>query len=267
MKTARLIFAVSVMAVILLGAGYALHRNTSAQNVGSLTLELQTDQQSYLPGEIVALHFSVRNTTSSPILLNNEATVWDGNLKVFVSYENGPFREYVGPGWGTRDRVPGAPLKLNPSQSFDTEATVLWNQKLETSHLNEIYAKKVAKQRLGTAYALSEQGRYYLKAVLFDARTGTSIESTPVSLTVEEVQGAELRVWNSLKENADYALLIQTGGLMEHPKGSKTLRTASELEKIVARHQDSRYARQIRSGLAKYKETVEHTEQPQPLEE
>lgn len=263
MKTERLILAVGVMAVTLLGSGSALRRNTRAQNVGSLTLELQVDKPSYLPGEIVALHFSVRNSTSSPILLNNEVTVWDGNLKVFVSNENGPFREYVGPGWGVRDRVPGAPLKLNPSQSFDTEATVLWNQKLETSHLNEIYAKRVARQRLGTAYALPEQGNYYLKAVLFDAKTGTSIESTPVKLTVEEPQGTELSVWNSLKENSDFALLIQTGGLLEHPKAAKTLRTASELEKIVTRHQDSRYSREIRSGLAKYKETVERTEQRQ----
>jgi len=266
MKTKKAWLALSVILAFLFGTGYALSKYKLVQSSAGLVLEMQADKQSYMPGEMISLRFSIKNGSNVATSVSKQSTVWDGNLKVFIAYETGPFKEYVGPGWGTRDRLPRQLLKLNPAESFETEATVLWNQKIETSHLNEVYAKTLPKQRLNTDYALTESGTYYLKAVLYDSQTGTNIESAPLFLALEEPQGADLNIWKTLKQNADYALFIQTGGLMEHPNGPKTVKVARELENIMSRHSDSRYAKSIRSGLSKHKETVEGLGPDKPLE-
>jgi hypothetical protein len=266
MRMKKLWLALSLMSIGLLSTGYVFSGYRLMQSVEGLTLKVQVDKENYLPGEIISLHFSIKNESPAPLSLYRESTVWDGNLKVFIAHGTGPFREYVGPGWGTRDKLPGEPLKLNPSQSFETEATVLWNQKIETSHLNELYAKKLAKQRINTDYALAEPGTYYVKAILHNPKTGTDIESRPLLLTVEEPQGTDLNIWKTLKQNGEYALFIQTGGLLEHPKDPKTVKMARELKDLASQNPGSHYTKSIRSSLSKHKETMERTEPDQQLD-
>lgn len=265
MKTKKACLALSLTLTILFGTGYALsHRLVQGSN--GLVVEMQADKQNYLPGEMISLRLNIKNGTDAPTLVSKQSTVWDGNLKVFIAYQTGGFKEYVGPGWGTRDSSPQQLLKLNPGESFETEATVLWNQKIETSHLNERYAKTLPKHRLNTDYALMESGTYYVKAVLYHPQTGTNIESAPLFLTVEEPQGVDLNIWKTLKQNAEYAFFIQTGGLIEHPKGPKTVKMARELEDIMSQHPDSHYASSIRSSLSKHKEAVEGLGPDKPVE-
>jgi hypothetical protein len=167
MKIKSRLLPVTLLLVFLFVSGYALLGHKLTQHRDGLALKVQTDKDSYMPGEIVSLHFSITNESGTPALLSRQSTVWDGNLKVYVSSAGGPFREYFGPGWGTRDTVPGEPVKLLPGQAFETEATLLWNQQLQTSHLNEVYRKKLDKERLTTDYALPAAGQYYVKAILF----------------------------------------------------------------------------------------------------
>lgn len=257
MKTKKVWLAFSVILAFLVGTGYALSKYEFGQSSAGLALEVHAEKQNYVPGEMISLRFNIKNGSSVATLVSKQSTVWDGNLKVFIARETGAFKEYVGPGWGTRDSVSQPLLKLDPGESFETEATVLWNQKIETSHLNEVYTKRLPRQRLSTDYAVMESGTYYLKAVLYDSQTGTQIESAPLSLTIEEPQGADLAIWKMLKQNADYAFFIQTGGLMEHPKGPKTVKVERDLESILSQHPDSQYVKSIRSGVLKHKETVE----------
>jgi hypothetical protein len=174
--------------------------------------------------------------------------------------ETGPFKEYFGPGWGARDMLRPEPLKLLPGQSFETEATMLWNQKIETGHLSELYAKKAAKQRLVTDYALTEPGKYYIKAVLHSPRTGTSVESPPIQIIVEDPEGDDLDVWKALKQNGDYGFFLQTGGLVDDPKGPKTLKVVNHLQNLISKHPNSRYASRIRQSLLKRQESIEQIE-------
>ena len=260
MRMKKLWLTLGFMVAVLFGTGYALSGNGLPQNANSLALEVFGDKQIYLTGEMVSLHFKITNRSNASTSLQGDPTVWEGNLKVFIAQGTGPFREYFGPGWGTRDVLRWEPLKLLPGESFETDATVLWNQKVETSHLSELYAKKLARQRLNTDYAMSDAGQYYVKAVLNSPQTGTTVESAPLSLTIEEPQDSDLDIWKALKQNPDYALFIQTGGLLEHPKGPKTVKVAGELETLLSRHPDSHYANRIRQSLSKRQEEIEKME-------
>ena len=268
MKAKRNWLAITVVLITLFGIGYAFSGPPAAgQNAeDGLALELQSDETSYLPGEMVSLHFSIINKSNVPMSLSKESTVWDGNLKVLIAYEGGPLREYFGPGWGARDRVGGEPLKLAPAQSFETDATILWNQRMDTSHLSQPYAKRLTKERITTDYALSNAGTYSIRAVLHNPQTGNIVESTPLIITVEEPQDGDLEIWNKIKEDANYGFFIQTGGLIEHPKGPKTTKVANDLETLLSQHSDSHYAKSIRSSLNKRRETIERLEREEPLE-
>ena len=267
MKTTKVWLAVGITLVVLVGTGYALSRSYQPwQNRDGLTLEVQADKESYLPGEMNTLHFRIINKSNTSTSLYRGSTVWDGNLRVFIADNNGGFREYFGPSWGTKDTYYKDPIRLAPNQSFETEVTVLWNHRLDTAHLNKIYAKNVDGERIKTNYALTDPGTYYIKAILYNPLTQNVVESESIQVTVEEPQGADLEIWNKIKVDGNYGLFIQTGGLMEHPKGAKTVKVANDLENVLSQHPDSRYANSIRSSLSKRKEALDRLERDKQLE-
>jgi len=249
-------------ALMLSTAAHAVNAGWIMQNANQFAIYVKSDKQSYLPGEMVSLHFEIANRSDAPVLVNALPTVWDGYLKVFIAFEDGNFKEYIGPAWGTRDRLAKEPRALRPGESFETDATLLWNQKPETSHLSEMYAKSISKARLGTDYALADVGRYYIKAVLLSPETGTSVESSPLSVVVERPDHSNLEVWKTLKRDPDYALFIQTGGLFEDPNSPKTIKVAGQLEKLLLLHPESRYVNHIRLSLSKRNETIQQIKQP-----
>lgn len=261
MKTKKGWFIASLI-LLLLGAGYGLSRSSygTLQNADGLVLEVKSDNKTYLPGEIILLNFSVINKSAKSVSLYKGSTVQDGNLKVLIAYNNGPFKEYFGPGWGTKDADYEEAIKLAPDQSFETEATVLWNQKNETAHLNQLYAKKLIRGRINTEYALPEPGTYQIKAILFNPLSGKTIESYPIIIIIEEPQGEDIEAWSKIKDDGKYALFLQTGGLIEHPKGRKTLDVINTLESILSLHPNSHYAESIRSGLNKHRSILESSE-------
>lgn len=255
------------MAVVVFATGYAISWSPRvlSQNADGLVLGVESDKIDYLPGDTVPLRFRIINKSNTPTSIYKGSTVWDGNLKVFIAKDSGGFREYVGPGWGVRDVHYKEPITLAPGQLYETDATVLWNQKLEASHLSKTYAKKVERERLTTDYALAEPGTYYIKATLLNPLTNNVVESEPIQVTVLEPEGADLEVWNRIKVDGNYGLFIQTGGLPEHPKGPKTVKLANDLETLISQHPSSRYGQSIRSSLTKRQELIERIEPKNPL--
>jgi hypothetical protein len=250
MKTKLLIVGIASVSLVLAFC-VAQYSVSSQTNHNPLRVDVETDKTTYLPGELVTLHISIVNKSNTAIPLPVDATVQDGNLRVFISKESLPFKEYLGPGWGTRDRAPSKPTTLNPGQAFGTDATILWNQTIETSHLNPAYAQQQGSERLSNAYALGKPGTYDIKVVLRDPTTRENLESIPVQLTVAEPQGEDRDVWEEIRDDANYGLFMQSGGLLESPEEQKTIRIALSLENLLSRHPNSKYAPVMRSGLAK----------------
>ncbi len=254
-----LLVAVTLLTSLTIGTSLVLRKShgQSTQEIDGLTLEAKPNKENYLPGELITIKFKVINKSSEPLPLYKGSTVRDGYLNVLIANEKGSFKEYSGPGWGTKDADYHEPITLGPEQAFETEATVLWNQKLETNHLNRDYAENLGQRRILTDYALPASGVYYIKAVLYNPLNKKSIESEPARLVIEAPQGPDLAVWNKIKDEGQYALFMQTGGLAERPTGAKTKEIAKSLESLLQLYPDNHYSEQIASSLNKRQAAIE----------
>lgn len=252
-------YALMAVLVLIIASSSFSYEPSGAlgQNFNQLALNVQSDKQSYVPGELVGLRFRVVNRSDAPVILRGGGDVWDGLLKVLIAYNDGPYREYVGPRWGIKDVAVLVETEIPPGKFFETEATVLYNHRLETSHLSELYKNEPTNNRLNTEYALNKSGIYRIKAVLYDSQLENKIESEPIQITVSEPRGFELEVWNLLKGDPEYGYFIQTGSPKGHPEAAKTRQLVTGLEKIVKSYPQSRYAENIRPSLSKYNSTLE----------
>jgi len=250
--------AVTFLTSLTIGTSLMLRKShgQSIRELDGLTLEVELGKENYLPGELITIKFKVINKSFESLPLYKGSTVRDGYLKVLIADENGSFKEYLGPGWGTKDADYNEPLTLGSGQAFETEATVLWNQKLETGHLNRAYAENLG-TRIQTDYALPAPGVYYIKAVLYSPLSKKRIESASVRLALETPQGDDLEVWNKIKDDGQYALFMQTGGLAEGLTGARTKEIADSLEALLQRHPDNHYSEQIRTSLSKRRSAIE----------
>ena len=249
---------ISALMVSFVLSGWLIASKTSgfqSQDAAGLAFKIEPDKESYLLGELISLKFKVMNKSDSPVSVDGSSSVYTGSIEVLVAYEKGPFRKYYGPRWGTLDVARSSPLELKPGNSFESEATLLQNPYLETSHLNENAAKHAREQAnlVEDNYLLSKPGTYYIKAILHDAETKKVLESEPVQVVATEPADDDLEIWERIKSDRSYGYFIQTGGLNEHPAGAKTMKMAQSLNALVLRHPNSQYAAMINSGLSRHK--------------
>lgn len=230
-------------------------KNTAEPLHDQLTLQVRSEKSSYIPGEPIILKFTVLNKADAPIVLHGGADVWRGQLKVFIARPGEGFKKYLGPQWGIKD-VAGGSVTIAPQGLYEAEATILYNHRMETSHLSELYAAQANSEHVGTEYAVTKPGRYRIKAILHVDELNAQIESTPIRVSVDEPKGADLRVWNEIKDDATYGYFIQTGDIKAHPNSSKAKRVLEKLESLVTTYPGSQYSAYIRSSLDKFKSTV-----------
>ncbi|MFN2455862.1 MAG: hypothetical protein ABR577_16760 [Pyrinomonadaceae bacterium] len=258
MKIKSICYAASLVLAATLSFAFFAGKpiGAAAFEVKPLAIEVRSDKKSYVPGEPVALKFKVINKSNTPISVEG-ADVQHGYLKVLIAYQGEDFKEYLGPQWGLQDDVDGGVMTVEPQGSFETEATVLYNHRLESCHLSEIYVKQNTSKRVETEYALNRPGEYRIKTSLYTAEAEREIESEPISISVEEPKGDDLEVWNRIKGDAAYGYFIQTGDLMAHPNSAKAKRVVGTLEEIVNMYPSSRYAEHIRDSLARFKVSMD----------
>jgi hypothetical protein len=254
-----------LLAVIALCAFFTVRSNgftiqqpddSATRDIGQLAVEIAADKQSYLPGELIGLKFNVTNRSDQSVALPGEASVWDGHLKVFVAYQDEEYKEYRGPGWGLKDVVRFNPIVLAPGVSHETEATILYHKGKGVRHLSAVYQKQIVEKEMTGGYALAEAGGYRIKAVLYDFNYAYRIESEPIRIVIEEPVGADLKVWNRLKENSDYGRFIQTGSAGK-PSTAESRQLVENLTEIADAYPESNYLKGIRLGLSKHASILE----------
>jgi hypothetical protein len=244
---------VAFVIIVLVGDVYIM-ADTSArseQNDKRLQLQIQVDKDRYLPGQVITVNFKILNNTNQTLMLDPGANVKTGRLQVFVSDGNDEFLQYTGPRWGLLDGIAKGSIEVQPQKFVETSATVLHNRVVATYHLNKHAAKELTKGRIDTEYAFPRPGVYYIKAKLFDRGYVSHIESEPVKILIDEPQGPDLDIWNTLKTNGAYALFLQTGEISGHAKDPKADEIVQLLEDLVKRYPTSKYADTLRTCLAK----------------
>lgn len=233
-------------------AASALQLKAADEGFQRLGLKLRSDKSRYLPGEVVTLRLRVVN--SSSVELPTYPRVDTGNLKVFISKNGSPYKNYAGPGWGIAD-AKNSRIVIGPGQSTEATATVLYHNCLDTCATvrdSELYQNSSLKDGVDTDYALPEPGTYLLKVALVDFKTGRRIESTPLKVVVEELTGDDRQTWTAIKNDGHYALFLQSLG------GSRNVDyyVVRRLQELVALYPKSRYSGYIRSRLSAFSATA-----------
>ena len=159
-----------------------------------LRLEVSSEKQTYVTGEMVKLNFELTNEGDKAIRLPYRPDVSTGYLDVWIAFDGQEFNRYNNTTWGRMER--SGPT-LQPGQSFKSQAAVLWNSKPDISHLRP----DVAKGKIMTDYAFPKAGVYLVKAIasIPDANSDAilaKIESEPIQIVVNEPVGDDLKVWN-----------------------------------------------------------------------
>ncbi len=222
-----------------------------------LTLEVKSDKETYVPGQLVSLTFKTLNKSDSPLVLNGNASVWNGRMKVVISYAGREYLEYRGPGWGLHETFVAKRKTLQPREFAESEATILYNNVTRTSHLSEEHARQIAGHKIKSEYVFAEPGVYSVKAIMFDSSFTEQIESAPIQIVINAPFGADLEVWNEIKKNGNYGYFIQAGSSRHNVDDVRTTAMLSTLEELVAQHPDSEHSQSIKNSLSKFRSTVE----------
>lgn len=219
-------------------------------NSQNLKLDLSSSKKDYVQGEIVELSVNLINESSQPVKVGLTPTVENGFLHIWIADSNQEFKEYRNSGWGLRESGKGI---LKAGESFKSEATILWNAKPQTSHLNEDAAKRATEGKISTDYAFPKAGIYSIKSVATIAGDSPmKIESEPIQIVINEPIGDDLKVWNQIKDNGDIAYFIQQGGTPTY-QDEKTEKLLKEVEQIAEKYPNSNLAGQMKQKLEKFR--------------
>ena len=221
---------------------------------GGLTLGLSTAKQAYILGEPVSMAFTIRNNSDSRVELPGLIDVYGGTLVVFVAFEDGPYRQYLGPGWAISGTRTSKPPMLDPGGSIKRSATLLHNRAPQRGDLNEQRWKLITERSIDSEIALPKPGRYRLKAILFG-----KIESPPLEIHITEPQRIDdIEIWKVISNQPEYALFMQSGDLLQGTlTDQRTKDMVDALETFINFHSASTYTSHFRAAIAKHRADVE----------
>lgn len=237
------------LCVMLLGVLVTARPRFSEQ----LLLSIQTDKQSFTLGEVIPLRILITNESNGTISVPTGIDVMTGLMEVLLSKDNIEYKKYLGPRWGTKDTLrKKVNSDLAPGQRIETSATVLFNNALQTEHLNKTTAEQLKRMsnQIESHTAIAKSGTYWIKA-RFRSTDGEFVESFPLEITISEPSGAGLRIWTEISKNPEIAYFLQTGFPrfpISHPKSQQLMSTLQQLTEELS-STDSQAVQQIQEKL------------------
>jgi hypothetical protein len=188
------------------------------------------------------LNVELVNKLNNPIRV---PSVENGYLHIWIASSDQNFKEYKGSNWGNKDGGKG----VRAGDTFKTQITLLWNQRTPQN-------PTVMKDRLATDYVFSTSGVYFIKATasIWDNDQKNTVESEPIQIVVDEPVGDDLIVWNSIKNNSEFAYFMQEGNFLTS-KTEEREKLQKEVEEISTKCPNSILAGQMKTSLEKYQAT------------
>lgn len=223
--------------------------------LSGFTVTLHANEKQTILGEPISLTIRGTNSSTVPIEIPGPIDVLGGTLTVRIAFENGPYRQYIGPLWHMRGVKVLKPPTLAPGATIETTATVLHHRAPKRGSLNETTWKRITDDEIDTEIALPKPGRYRLKAILFGA-----IESPPLEIQVSEPQAFDdIEMWKFISVNPEYAYFMQSGEFLLPGKvpGKWAIEMTDDLEKFINYYANSKYTPYFRQAIGKQRQTYE----------
>jgi len=230
---------------IFIGLGLATAENAQIPDQGNVKLTVKTDRENYIPGEMVDLRVNLSNGGDSKTAIGSPEAL-RASIRVYLAFEGGKYREYVGPQDATIMGVARAAIKADSGDAVTTNIKVLYHQLKPTEHLSELYANQIRDRELNDYFALSRAGHYLMKVVFQDSSTKQVIESEPVTLYVDEPTGFDAIIWDAIKDDPKAAAFLHTGKIAG---GGPNYLSACSLERFSELYPDSTLGKRVASIL------------------
>ena len=168
------------------------------------------------------------------------------DLRFFIARNGDEFKRYTFAAWGLPENF----IWLGP---YKVGRSIFLNKKPVIDHLSEYARGEAEDGMILTDYAFPEPGEYRIKATLvFTAKPGTdrfpdqeTIDSNEVSITVKELEGDNLRVWEIMKADPRIGFFMVEG---EAPYEVPSVReiVLAKVDRIVSEYPNSFLARLLR---------------------
>ena len=258
MKSNKIYQALSLGFIALALMFVCGHANAQS-SIENVSLSLTAEKDSYALGEVVDLRFHVKNLSEKSLEIA-KPNVGGGNLKLYISEDGNNFREYVGPNWGIAGNAIRPTVKLESESTYEVKATMLYNHRVPTEHLTELYAERIRRERIDSEFALPNPGRYFLKAVFTDAKT--RVESEPYALDISEPIGLDAAVWEKMKNDGAFAYFLHTGEVTYQADSAAAGEFVEKLRQISRDYPDTTFAAKLNERLIKYKRDLENLRKP-----
>lgn len=216
--------------------GFAIGNHVTTAD-GGLVLALKPSNSEYRLGEIVNITLELSDQSGENIVIPNNFNVGSGFLTVLISHDGKNYENYGHPGWGLIDsEVAGTEIKTGKNVS--TTATLLWKWKGDEK----------------SEFLFSNVGMYYLKAQYtipaVKQEDFRQIESPVVEITITMPAGDDLKAWNLMKNNGDYASFLQSDDIgIPSYKTEERAAFIRSVEQIIVKYPESFYAEKLRHSL------------------
>jgi len=198
-----------------------------------------------LLGEPVKLSLHVRNDTSSPILVRKAIDVSYGLVSLQIAREQGAFKRYVAPEFGTKAaHIPATAMQ--PGEDLASSFVVLYH----------VVSKDPAE--LATFYAFDRPGTYQLRAELIDFVDNQRPVSPSIEIKFSAPKAADAAAWRLL-QTKEAAYFLHSGQPLTVSTDVKSF------EQILARYPESTYAGYLQSSLEVHRQFAPKAAQAAPL--
>lgn len=241
MKQKVLFFLILLSSIVVVGAIGLKHVRGNSQDELKLTLE--ASKKIYKLGEKLDFSFALSNTGEKDLQLMDVFGTGTGYLHLECSTNGTDFSGCSDPAWGTLDLIIIEPTRLKPDETIFTSTSILWNRK---------------SQDIPT-YRFLKSGAYYVKGLYIvhllgkDGRTGEyELRSEPIKIDIEEPKGEDLEVWNKIKDDGNFAYLIQHNEIrIPSYKEEERTKFKQRVEEIIREHPNSTYVESLHQSLTK----------------
>lgn len=213
-----------------------------------IEIAVSSPKDTYLLGEAIPLLIEVKNLTGKEIDLIDTLDPIYGSLKLYVSDENKNVKyQYMNPKSGILDVSGFIKIKVNEKRS------------------NSIQVLARLKSYDQAEYFFASAGIYYLQVSyqirLIGQTKPIEIKSEPIKITISELEGEDLEVWNKVKDNGNFAYFMQEGDiLIPSYKTEERAKFLQEIEQILIDYPNSFYTQSLGQSLEKFRANEEKSQ-------
>lgn len=223
--------------IILLSIGTIAHTQKTPDT--GLVLGLGSEKATYKLGEPISISIDLKNESDKKVRILDGFNLAESRFQLQVSSDGQEYRGSNDPGWGTVDTI-NSWLDIEPGQNISINGNILW--RMSATNQPEFIFREPSKLFFRVLYDFKIDG----------TKDETRLISEPIAITIEEPRGEDLEVWNKIKDDGNFAYLIQRGEIrIPSHKKEERVKFKQKVEGIIKAHPNSSYAECLSQSLIK----------------